>query len=177
MTSNKYKNHWQQHQAQLWGLKPPHHTHLGNRFFKFEHINLIQDSFSLLLSFRNVTLRSPNTCRNVTLRSNITVSERDTLIQYYRVETWHSDPILPCRKVTLRSIYLIILFYQVFFMSRRHLNREDLRLKIQQSHHSDHHNYTITTYKHTIKHIEDFTIPPNTYQSLFRVYLSHRNKP
>ena len=76
--------------------------------------------------------------------------------------------MLPCRNVTLRSIYLIILVHQVFFMSRRHLNREDLRLKIQQSHHSDHHNYTITTYKHTIKHIEDFTIPPNTYRSLFR---------
>ena len=156
MKINKYKNHWQQHQAHLWGLKPPHHTHLGNRFFEFEYINIIQDYFSLLLSCRNVTLRSPNTtCRNVTLWS----------------------PNTTCRNVTLRSIYLIILVHQAFFMSRRHLNREDLRLKIQQSHHSDHHNYTITTYKHTIKHIEDFTIPPNTYQSLFRVYLSHRNKP
>ena len=122
----------------------------------------------LILPCQNVTpdpLILP--CRNVT---------PDPLILSCRNVT--PDPlILPCRNVTLRSIYLIILVHQAFFMSRRHLNREDLRLKIQQSHHSDHHNYTITTYKHTIKHIEDFTIPPNTYRSLFRVYLSHRNKP
>ena len=75
-----------------------------------------------------------------------------------------------------QSIYQIIFVHQALFISRRYLNREDLRLKIQKSHHSENHNYTITTYKHTIKHIEDFTVSPNTYRSLFRVYLSHRNK-
>ena len=50
---------------------PPHHTHLGNRFFEFEYINIIQDYFSLLIS-----------CRNVTLRSHNTVSEHDTPIQF-----------------------------------------------------------------------------------------------
>ena len=54
-------------------------------------------------------------CRNVILRSHNTVSERDTPIHYY----------------------LIILFHQVFFMLRHHLSREDLRLKAQQSHHSN----------------------------------------
>ena len=42
----------------------------GNSFFDFGYINIIQDYFSLLLSCRNVTLRSPNA----------TVSERDTPI-------------------------------------------------------------------------------------------------
>ena len=37
---------------------PPHHTHLGNRFFEFEYIKLIQDSFPLMLSCRNVTVQS-----------------------------------------------------------------------------------------------------------------------
>ena len=150
---------------------------------------------------QNMTLRSKNiVSERDTPIPYTTVSKRDNPIQYYRVRTWHSDPRIPCQNVILRSIITVLerdtpiqyyrvgtwhsdpfislfYFYQVFFMSRRHLNREDLRLKIQQSHHSDHHNYTITTYKHTIKHIEDFTIPPNTYRSLFRVYLSHRNKP
>ena len=34
---------------------------------------------------------------------NIVVSECDTPIQEYRVGTWHSDPRIPCRNVTLRS--------------------------------------------------------------------------
>ena len=34
---------------------------------------------------------------------NITVSDSATLIQEYRVRTWHSDPRIPCRNVTLRS--------------------------------------------------------------------------
>ena len=34
---------------------------------------------------------------------NIIVSERDTPIQKYRVGTWHSDPRIPYRNVTLRS--------------------------------------------------------------------------
>ena len=151
MTINKYKNHWQQHQAHLWGLKPPHHTHLGNRFFEFEYINIIQDSFSLLLSScRNVTLRSHIPCRNVTLRSpNTTVSERDTPIQYYRVGTWHSDPFIS-----------LFLFRQAFFMSRRHLNREDLRLKIQQSHHSNPpqlHNQNIQTHSQAHRRLYNTT--------------------
>ena len=121
-----------------------------------------------MLLCRNVTLRSPNTTvsERDTRSPNTTVSKRDT-----------RSPNTTVSERDTRSIYLIILVHQAFFMSRRYLNREDLRLEIQQSHHSDHHNYTITTYKRTIKHIEDFTIPPNTYRSQFRVYLSHRNKP
>ena len=60
---------------------PPHHTHLANRFFEFEYIKIIQDSFPLMLSCRNVTLRSHIPCQNMTLRSHNTVSESDTLIQ------------------------------------------------------------------------------------------------
>ena len=89
MTINKCKNHWQQHQAHLWGLKPPHHTHLGNRFFEIEYINIIQDSFSLL----------------------ILVPERGTLILIYYpgTGTWHPIHILSwCRNVTLRSSYTIL---------------------------------------------------------------------
>ena len=66
--NNKYHNHWPQHQAHLWGIKPPHHTHLGNKFFKPEYISIIQDSFSLLSWCRNVT-PDPlllSWCRNVT---------------------------------------------------------------------------------------------------------------
>ena len=123
---------------------PPHHTHLGNRFFEFEYIEIIQDSFPLMLSFRNVTLRSHNT-----------VSERDTPIQL--------------------SHYL---FHQAFFIQGVILNREGSRLEIQHSHNfRPTTNHTIKTYNHTIKYIGDFTISLNTYQSLFRVYLSNRNKP
>ena len=110
-------NRWQQQvqgsfittQAHLWGLKPPHHTHLGIRFFKPEYIRIIQDSFSLFFLCRNVTLRSSTTMyRNVTLRSStILVSERDTPIPYYPgVGTWHSDPLLSwCRNVILDPYY------------------------------------------------------------------------
>ena len=70
--NNKYHNHWPQPQAHLWGLKPPHHTHLGNRFIKSEYISIIQDSFSLL-----------SWCRNVTPDP-----------YYPGVGTWHSDPLL-----------------------------------------------------------------------------------
>jgi len=55
---------------------PPHHTRLGNAFIEIEYIKLIQNPFPLMLP-----------CRNVTLRSNYTVSERDTPIQKYRVGT------------------------------------------------------------------------------------------
>ena len=34
---------------------------------------------------------------------NIIMSERDTPIQEYLVGTWHSNPKIPCRNVTLRS--------------------------------------------------------------------------
>ena len=71
---------------------PPRHTRLGIRFFEFEYIKIIQDSFPLMLLCRNVTLRSHIPCQNVTLRSHMlcrnvtlrsknTVSERDTPIQ------------------------------------------------------------------------------------------------
>ena len=60
--------------------------------------------------------------------------------------------------------------------SRRHFNREGSRLEIQQSHNfRPTTNHTIKTYNHTIKYIGDFTISLNTYQSLFRIYLSNRN--
>ena len=74
-------------------------------------------------------------CRNVTLRSNITVSVRDT-----------RSPNTTVSERDTQSIYLIILVHQAFFMSRRHLNREDLRFKIQQPHHSNPsklHNHNI----------------------------------
>ena len=150
MTINKYQNHRQQHQAHLWWLNPSHHTHLGNRFFEFEYINIIQDYFSLLLSCRNVTLRSHIPCRNVTLRSpNTNVSECDTPIQYYCVATWHSDPFIS-----------LFLFRQAFFMSRSHINREDLRLKIQQSHHSNSpqlHNQNIQTHNQALRKLYNTT--------------------
>ena len=134
---------------------PPHHTHLGNRFFEFEYIKLIQDYFPLMSLCRNVTLRSHIPCRNVTLRSHNTVSERDTPIQF--------------------SHYFIS---ASILYSRRHFNREGLRLEIQQSNNfRPTTNHSIKTYNHTIKYIGDSTISLNTYQSLFRVYLSNRNKP
>ena len=80
--NNKYHNHWPQHQAHLWGLKPPYHTHLGDRFFEFNYIYIIPYSTPLFLLCRNVTLRSPNTtCRFVT---------PDPLI--LRVGSWHPIP-------------------------------------------------------------------------------------
>ena len=122
---------------------PPHHIHLENRFFEIKYIKLLQDSLPLMLL-----------CRNVTLRSHNTVSERDTPIQL--------------------SHYFIS---SSLLYSRRHLNREVSRLEIQQSHNfRPTTNHTIKTYNHTIKYIGDFTISLNTYQSLFRVYLSNRNK-
>ena len=76
---------------------PPNQTILGVEFFEIEYLPLIQHIFPLILSCRNVTLRSKNTVserdtliqeyRNVTLRSKNTVSERDTPIQEYRVGT------------------------------------------------------------------------------------------
>ena len=134
---------------------PPHHTHLKDRFFEVKYIKLLQDSFPLMLLCRNVTLWSHIPCRNVTLQSNNTVSERDTLIQL--------------------SYYFIS---SSLLYSRRHFTREGSRLEIQQSHNfRPTTNHTIKTYNHTIKYIGNFTISLNTYRSLFRVYLSHRNKP
>ena len=59
---------------------PQHHTHLENVLFEIEYIKLIQDSFPLMLSCWNVTLRSHVQCRNVILRSYNTVLEHDTPI-------------------------------------------------------------------------------------------------
>ena len=112
----------------------------GNRFFEFYYINIIPDSFSLSSSCRNVTpdplillcrnvrLRSPNTtCRNRTLRSPNTTCQNVTL----------RSPKTIYSNVTLQSTNLITLFHQVFSMPRRHLNKEDTRLKIQHCQHSN----------------------------------------
>lgn len=77
----------------------PHHTHLENRFFEIRYIKLVQDLFPLMLLFRNVTLRSNNI-----------MSERDTAIQL--------------------SHYFIS---SNLLYSRRHFNRNGSRLEIQQS--------------------------------------------
>ena len=70
---------------------PPNQTILGDSFFEFEYTNIIQDYFSLLLSCRNMTLRSPNA----------TVSECDTPIhQYYVSERDTRSPNTTCRNVT-----------------------------------------------------------------------------
>ena len=109
---------------------PPHHTHLGNRFFEFEYIKLIQDSFPLMLSCRNVTLRSHIPCRNVTRQSHNTVQNCDTPIQL--------------------SHHFIS---SSLFYSRRHFNRKDSRLEIQQSHNfRPTTNHTIKTYNHNQVH-------------------------
>ena len=134
---------------------PPYHTHLENGFFEIEYIKLIQDSFPLMFLCRHVTLRSHIPCRNVTLRSHNIVSKHDNPIQL--------------------SHYFIS---STLLYSRRHFNREGSILEIQQSHNfRPTTNHTIKTYNHTIKYIGDSTISLNTYQSLYRVYLSHRNKP
>ena len=123
---------------------PHHHTNLKYVFFEVKYIKLLQDFLPLMLL-----------CRNVTLRSHNTVSERDTLIQL--------------------SHYFIS---ASLLYSRRHFNREGSRLEIQHSHNfRPTTNHTIKTYNHTIKYIGDFTISLNTYQSLFRVYISNKNKP
>ena len=100
---------------------------------------------------RNVTLRSPNTtCRNVTLRSPNTTCRNVTL----------RSPNTTYRDVTLRSTYLIILVNQDFFRSNPHLNREYLRLKIQQSHHSNPsqlHNYNIQTHNQAYRRLYNTT--------------------
>ena len=134
---------------------PHHHTNLKYVFFEVKYIKLLQDFFPLMSLCRNVTLRYHIPCRNMTLWSNNTVSERDTLIQL--------------------SHYFIS---SSLLYSRRHFNKEGSRLEIQHSHNfRPTTNHTIKTYNHTIKYIGDFTISLNTYQSLFRVYLSNRNKP
>ena len=158
-------NHWQQHHNRYTINHNIKHTYedscLHTILFweigslSFEYIKLIQDSFPLMLSCRNVTLRTQIPWRNVTLRSHNTVSERDTPIQL--IHYFISSSIL---------------------YSRRHFNREGSRLEIQQSHNfRQTTNHTTKTYNHTIKYIWYFTISLNTYQSLFRVYLSNRNKP
>ena len=60
---------------------PPNQTILGVEFFEIEYLHFNSTYFSF----------------------NIIVSKRDTPIQEYCVETWHSDPKILCRNVTLRS--------------------------------------------------------------------------
>ena len=165
MARNKHMNQWQQHRSRYTINHNIKHTYEDlclhtiliwkNRFFEIEYIKLIQYSFPLMLLYRNVTLRCHISCRNMTLRSHNIVSKRDTPIQLS-----HSF-------VSSSVLY-----------SRRYFNREGLRLEIQQSNNfRPTTNHSIKTYNHTIKYIGDFTISLNTYQSLFWVYLSHRNKP
>ena len=164
MANNKHMNHWQQHHNRYTISHNIKHTYKKsclhtiliwkNRFFEIEYIKLIQDSFPLMSLCRNVTLRSHIPCRNVTLRSKNTVSERDTLIQL--------------------SHYFIS---ASLLYSRSHFNKEGSRLEFQHSHNfRPTTNHTIKTYNHTIKYIGDVTISFNTYQSLFRVYVSNKNK-
>ena len=85
---SQYQEHTRTHAS------TPHSV--GNGFFEIEYIKLIQYPFPLMFL-----------CRNVTLQSNYTVSERDTPIQEYRIGTWHSDSIIPYRNVILRSNYTV----------------------------------------------------------------------
>ena len=156
-------NHWQQHHNRYTinhNIKHTYeylclHTILIWKTGSLRISILLQDFFLLMLLCRNVTLWSHISCRNVTLRSYNTVSERDTPIQL--------------------SHYFIS---SSFLYSRLHFNRKGSRLEIQQSHNfCPTTNHTIKIYNHTIKYIGDITISLNTYQSLFRVYLSNRNKP
>ena len=95
-----------QYQAHTRGLMPPQHTRLGNAFIEIEYIKLNQYLFNLMLS-----------CRNVTLRSKNTVSERDTPIQKYRVGTWHSDPIILLIYHLLSPLFnSLIILHQAFFI-------------------------------------------------------------
>ena len=114
MIRNNNMNKWQlkqvrnqsQYQAHTRGLMPPHHTRLGNAFIEIEYIKLIQYLFPLMLP-----------CRNVTLRSNYTVSKRDTSIQLYRVKTWHSDPIISLSYHLLSPLFnSLIILHQAFFI-------------------------------------------------------------
>ena len=149
---------------------PPNQTILGVELFEIEYLPLIQHVFPLILS-----------CRNVTLQSKNTVSERDTPIQEYRVRTWHSDPRIPCRNVILRSNYtfnlsfiitafnsLLYYFHQAFFIQGitsiervREYKFYGLRISDQSQ---------TTQPNHTVKYIENFTISFKAYQSLLRVY-------
>ena len=151
---------------------PPNQTILGVEFFEIEYLPLIQHAFPLILS-----------CRNVTLRSKNTVSERDTPIQEYRVGTRHSDPRILCRNVTLRSYNIISLSFSIttfpfvnnisssLLYSRHYFDRDDLRLYIPRS--QDFRpitKHTTKPHNHTIKYIENFIISFNACHSLLRVY-------
>ena len=48
-----------------------------------------------------------STLNSISFYFNVTLAERDTLIQLYRVETWYSGQIIPCQNVTLRSNYAV----------------------------------------------------------------------
>ena len=95
------------------------------------------------------------------------------------IGTWHSDPL------NIHSSYYscvgtwhpIHYYYPYSFSSSSLLlyqgiiiNREGFRFKLHNLIFPTHYNYIITSCKHTIKHIEDFTILPNTYHSPLRVY-------
>ena len=151
---------------------PPNQTILGVEFFEIEYFPLIQHVFPLILS-----------CRNVTVRSKNTVSEYDTPIQEYRVGTWNSDPKISCRNMTLRSNNTINLSFNIttfsfinnisssLLYSRHYFDRDGLRLYILRS--RDFRpitKHTTKPHNHTIKYIENFTISFNAYQSLLRVY-------
>ena len=115
---------------------PPNHTHLGTRFFEFEYFKIIQDSFPLMLSCWNVTLRSHIPCRNVTRQSHNIVSKRDTPIQL--------------------SHYFIS---ASLLYSRRHFNREGSRLEIQKSHNFRHkpHNQNIQPHNQVHRRLYNIT--------------------
>ena len=147
-------------------------TILGVEFFEIDYPPVIQHIFPLILS-----------CRNMTLRSKNTVLERDTPIRKYHVRTWHSDPKISCRNVTLRSNNTINLSFNIttfsfinnisssLLYSRHYFDRDGLRLYISRS--RDFRpitKHTTKPHNHTIKYIENFTISFNAYKSLLRVY-------
>ena len=63
----------------------PLHTHLGIRFFEFEYIKIIQDSFNVIVPERDTPI--PYTVSERDTPIPYAVSERDTPIQEYRVGT------------------------------------------------------------------------------------------
>ena len=131
---------------------PPHHTHLENRFFENKYIQLLQDSIPLILSCRNVKLRSHIPCQNVTLRSHNIVSERDTPIQL--------------------SHYFIS---ASLLYSRRHFNRESSRLEIQHSHNF---RQPQTTQSNTQETLQYHSIHINRYlEFIYQIEINHNLPP
>ena len=136
---------------------PPNQTILGVKFFEIEYLPLIQHIFPLILSCRNLTLRSKNNvsecdtpiqeycvgtwhsdpripCRNVTFRSKNIVSEHDTPIQEYSVATWHSDPIISLIYHLISPIFSFVNNISSSLLYSRHFfDRDGLRLYISRS--------------------------------------------